>query len=139
MGATDGRSKEPSDERAKPSRNGRDLRPSTAEALKEDLERQRQFSAQFIERYFPKIADRGSVDYSEIDEMTYAQADAMVYSLAKSIRSFKKDAGRARARGVGFLKDETNGDDADQYEIKAKQYSAALRDLCTVFGIEPPL
>jgi hypothetical protein len=100
----------------------RRLRPSTVEAIKED----------------PKMAPRG-FEYSDIDEMTVDQADAMSYSLAKSIRSFKKDAGRARARGVGFLKDETNGDDAEQYEIKARLYTAALKDLCGAFGLETPV
>lgn len=128
--------KAPEAGQAGPSSPGRKLRPSTVEAIREDLERQRAFSAQFLERYFPRIANRGSVEYEDIDEMTLDQADAMSYSLAKSIRSFKKDAGRARARGVALLKDESNGDDADQYEIKGRQYAAALRDLCAVFGLD---
>jgi hypothetical protein len=133
------RSVTPTNDAAAQPSPGKKLRPSSVEAIREDLERQRAFSVQFIERYFPKIATRGSVEYSDIDDMTIDQADAMSYSLAKSIRSFKKDAGRARARGVGFLKDEGNGDDSDQYEIKGRQYAAALRDLCAVFGLDPPV
>jgi hypothetical protein len=117
----------------------RPLRPSSTEAIKEDLERQRAFSPQFVDRHFPEILARGSIEYRDIDEMTLDQADAMSFSLAKSIRSFMKDAGRARARGVGFLKDQTNGDDAEQYDIKAKQYSAALKDLCDAYGLDPLL
>lgn len=118
---------------------GEKLRASTVEALKEDLERQKAFGAQFLERYFPEIVSRGSIDYSDIDRMTPRQADAMVYSLARSIRQFKKDAGRQRARGVALLKEENGEDEGEQYEIKARQYAAAVRDLCAVFGIEAPL
>jgi hypothetical protein len=118
---------------------GERLRASTVEALKEDLERQKAFGAQFLERYFPEITARGSVDYSDIDHLTPHQADAMAYSLARSIRQFKKDAGRQRARGVTLLKEENGEDEGEQYEIKARQYAAAVRDLCTVFGLEAPL
>jgi hypothetical protein len=117
----------------------RPCRPSTIEALKEDLERQRAFSPQFIERHFRDAAARGSIEYKDIDELTLDQADAMSYSLAKSIRSFKKDAGRARARGVGFLKDQSNDSEGEQFEIKAKQYAAALKDLCDAYGLDAPL
>ena len=118
---------------------GQRLKPSTSEVAKEDLGRQLAFQAPFVPRHFPEVAQRGRVEYRDIDYMTKEQADAMVYSLAKSVRSFKKGGHQRAVPGLGLLEPEEAEDKTDRYEIKAKQYVAALRDLCQVFGLESPL
>ena len=115
-------------------RPGRSLRPITVEIIREELERKRAFPGELVDLYFPTVAERGSVEDNDIGEMTRAQADALSYSLAKGYRSFSKDSQRLQSNGEGLSLD---GGIlfVNHYEINARQYAIALRDLVDKFDL----
>jgi len=113
---------------------GRSLRPITVEIIREELERKRAFPGELVEMYFPSVVARGCVDDRDILDMSRTQADAVTDSLAKGFRSFSKDSKRLQANGEGLTID--NGIlCVNHYEINARQYAVALRDLCDKFQL----
>jgi len=128
----------PASEDASAGPPGRLLRPITVEIIREELERKRTYTGELVDQYFPAVAARGSVEDSDIWDMTMVQADAVMYSLTRGFRSFSRDSSRLRSQGDGLPLD--NGLlRVNHYEINARQYAIALRDLCDRFGISLPL
>jgi len=115
---------------------GSRLQPATVEVLRVDLERLRAYSPGFVERYFPSIVIRGRVDSSDIVAMSRAQADAIAFSLARSIRAFSLSAEQesANSRDVPS-KGAVLAGGACHFLAKSQRYAAALRDLASVFGV----
>ncbi len=61
------------------------LRPGTVEALWGLLELQWRFRPRWIERYLPAIAERGTLDYGDIEGITPNQAHALRSLLLEQI------------------------------------------------------
>ena len=127
-------------ERATPSSGERRaLRPATIELIREALEQYRAHNTGFIERWFPGIAQRGSVDYDDIERISTDQADAMRYALAQSYRYLRRQDDQTRGRSQSQLLREDDEDGPSQHLVKARQYAETLHELCVVFGMTNPL
>ena len=112
------------------------LLPSTIEIIRSELKRQMTFQGEFIDQFFPTVRARGSVEYLDVENMSLGQAEAMSFSLARSVRHFERDA--RKRRGVSERAAPISEEGlADYYEIKARQYAGALRDLCRAYGLVP--
>ena len=114
------------------------LRESTIEVIRADLQRQSIYSPGFVERYFPDVALRGRAEASDVVRMSRAQADAVSYSLARSIRTFYRGAehageapGEAAPQGDGMTESAVG-----RFHVKSLRYAAALRDVCAAYGLE---
>ncbi len=116
----------------------RPLNPATVELIREAMEQYRSHNTRFIERWFPQIAERGYVDYDDIERMTPGQADAMRYALAQSYRYLRRQDDQTRGRYEANLLGEGE-DEPTQHKVKARQYAEALHELCTIFGMTDPL
>ena len=114
------------------------LRESTIEVIRADLERQSIYSPGFVERYFPNVALRGRAEASDVVRMSRAQADAVSYSLARSIRTFYRGAEQAGfPRGeVDSREDGMTESTVSRFHVKSLRYAAALRDVCAAYGLE---
>ena len=117
----------------------RPLRPAVVELIREALEQYRAHNAGFVERWFPQIAQRGAVDYDDIERMSPEQADAMRYMLAQSYRYLRRQDDQARGRSKSQLLEDEGDDEPTQHRVKARQYAEALHELCAVFGMTDPL
>lgn len=119
------------------------LKPSTEEALLDQLEWMRQFDVRALERYFPKIAETGVVDYALLDRLSNHQADALRFQLSKAIRFVTKQMGRQQARQVTFLSVPGTVDHVTLHvsheEIKQRLLIDALSDLCSAYSLPNPL
>ena len=128
-----------SDEHAtKPESKGHRLRPLTVEVIREVLSQSYEHFPQFVEHWFPAIPQRGAVTYSDAEEITDDQADALRYEMAKNYRYFLRQDGILRGRTEARLLGEPDTEPT-HHAVKAKQYAEALKDLCHVFGLEFPL
>ena len=137
---TEGEESETQAERATPNNSDRRaLRPAIVELIREALEQYRAHNPAFIERWFPAIAQRGSVDYDDIERMSPDQADAMRYALAQSFRYLRRQDDQARGRSRSQLLNEGSDDEPSQHLVKARQYAEALHELCAIFGMADPL
>ncbi|MGI0054585.1 MAG: hypothetical protein ACREBZ_02545 [Thermoplasmata archaeon] len=129
----------PGDEHAtKPEPKGHRLRPLSVEVIREVLTQGYEHSPQFVEHWFSIIAQRGAVTYSDVEEMTDDQADALRYEMARNYRYFLRQDGILRGKTEGRLLGEPNAEPT-HHAVKAKQYAEALKDLCRVFEFEFPL
>ena len=108
----------------------------TEEVLRADLRRQVLHSPGFVQRYFPTMMAESRVAAFDFSTLTRDQADALAFSLTRSVRVFLDKAREART-GVTSSADspEISWDVADRYEERARQYRSALRDLCSAFGL----
>jgi len=110
------------------------LLPSTVEVIRGELKRQLPFRGEFVDRYFPAVRKRGSVEYIDIEIMTRPQAEALAFSLDRSIRHFEKTA---RVRRHARQSEESEGElpSVDPYEITSRLFVAALADLRSTFEL----
>jgi hypothetical protein len=136
---------EPEDERERPSdeqpaeQKGKLLRPSTTGVLKQSLNHYLAKERDFVGVYFPLIAVRGYATYDDAFQLTDTQADALRPILSESIAHFFKEDGREKNRNVGLLDRKAVEPNFESRSAKkAKLWTEALRDLCTVFGLESP-
>jgi len=114
----------------------RPLRSSSLETIRSDLERQLLYSPEFVARYFPVIASRGVVSSGDVEGMSTTQADAMAFSLGRSIRCFAREEERQRLRRVAFPPLARGAPPPSKNTTKALAYVAALRDLCEAYRLE---
>ena len=115
---------------------GRSLSSSTLEAIRSDLDRQLLYSPEFVARYFPEVAARGSVTLSDVERMNRHQADAMAFSLGRSLRCFAREEERQRVRRALCPPLSAGTPRPGKNTAKAVVYVAALRNLCETYHIE---
>ena len=118
---------------------GKKLKPSTVQTIYEQLEFQRVNRPSWVAFHFPRIDERGRIEYGDIEGITEREADSTRHLLASQILFGRKKLARQQSRAVGFLRDEENGDGASEWEIRNKQMEEALADLCAVYGMSYPL
>jgi hypothetical protein len=100
------------------------------------LEREREF----VDVYFPEVSGRGYVVWGDVFGLSERQADALRPIVVESVRHFWRQDGRDKNRSVNLLTRMPEDPSFVSYHArKAKFWTAALRDLCTVFGLESPL
>lgn len=116
----------------------RSARASTIEVIRDHLEFKRAKEFAFIERYFPSVADRGSLEYADIEGMDERQADVLAYDMGKAVRYFRSRNQVQRAGIAQFSKEDAESEPSP-FSIKARQYTVALRELCNVYGLECPV
>ncbi len=115
----------------------KELRPGTVETIRTLLAKQREFQPSWLERYFPGIPQRGSVEYADIEQMTPRQADAMRHNLIEQIIYAKRQIRKIRGRGSPTAREEDSDD--TEWPVRAQLYDEALRDLCETFGLRYPM
>lgn len=112
------------------------LNPGTVETIRTLLNTQREFQPSWVERYFPEIMARGSVDYADIERMTPLQAAAVRHQLIEQIIYAKKQMRKSRVRGVSIREDSDS--EESEWPVRAELMDEALADLCAVFGLRYP-
>jgi hypothetical protein len=119
---------------------GRLLRPSSAGVIKQALNHYLRLEPDFAAAYFPLVQARGYSNYDDVFEIDDNQVDALRPLMTESILHFLKEDGRERNRNVNLI-DRRLIDDGFESRAakKAKLWTEALRDLCSVFGLESPV
>ena len=116
------------------------LQPSSRGVLKQAIQHYRENDREFADVYFPDVTARGYVTWGDVFGATDLQADALRPIMVESIRHFWKQDGKEKNRCVNLLTREPEDPNfVSYYARKAKYWTAALRDLCKVFGLESPL
>ena len=95
----------------------------------------RSFRGEFVDQYFPEIGRRGYVEYVDVEEMTRSQAEAIRYSLSRSIRHFERKVRKGSSGKTGVERASTE-EFISSEAVKAAQYRAALEDVCSTFDLE---
>jgi hypothetical protein len=135
---------ESSDERENVKRTteqkGRPLRPSTIGVLKEALQHYLARERDFVDAYFPEVAERGYTKWGDLFGLTDDQADALRPIMVESIHHFWRQDGAEKNRRVNLLNREPDDPGFVSFPArKAKFWTEALRDLCRVYAMECPL
>ena len=121
------------------SSSDRPLLSTTLETIRSDLDRQLLYTPEFVIRYFPAIATRGFVTLSDVEGMNRTQADAMAFSLGRSLRCFAREEERQRVRRIVCPPVNQRALPASKNLTKALSYVSALRNLCDAYGLETVL
>jgi hypothetical protein len=116
------------------------LRPATTGVVKQALSHYLAKERDFTRVYFPLIIARGYPNYDDVFQLSDAQADALRPIMAESILHFHKEAGREEKRNIRLIDREPEDPTFEPRAAKkAKLWTEALRDLCSVFGLEAPI
>lgn len=119
---------------------GRLLRPSSVGVLKEALHHYLVHDRDFVDVYFPEVASRGYPDWGDVFGLNDLQADALRPIMVESVRYFWKQDAKEKNRNVNLLTREPIDPAFVSFHArKAKYWTEALRDLCSVYGLESPL
>lgn len=120
---------------------GKQLARSTIQTILEQLEFFQTQRPQWVTYHFPKIDQRGRVEYSDIETMTRQEADSVRHLLASQILHGRRKIWNRKAQSVGFLnKDEADEEDSDnEWIIRVRLLKEALEDLCKVYSLSDPL
>ncbi len=120
---------------------GKQLARSTIQTILEQLEFFQTQRPQWVTYHFPKIDQRGRVEYSDIETMTPQEADSVRHLLASQILHGRRKIWNRKAQSVGFLnKDEADEEDSDnEWIIRVRLLKEALEDLCKVYSLSDPL
>ena|SRR2546425_7450950 len=118
---------------------GKKLKPSTIQTIYEQLEFQRVNRPSWVAYHFPRIDERGRIEYGDVEALTEREADSVRHLLSSQILFGRKQSARQRSRAIGLLRDNEDENGASEWEIRNKQMEEALADLCEVFGMKYPL
>jgi len=122
------------------SREPRDLSPGSVETIRNALEYCRSERPVWIERYFPEVAQRGYLEYADVEQMDGRQAEAVRYLLADQIMFWRMKRRKAQASSVTFGPEEIGDQDRDlEWRIRLRLSSEALAELCCVYSLQNPL
>lgn len=110
------------------------------ETIRHHLEMQLSLRFHWVERYFPAVAERMSLAYTDIDEMSQEQAQAVTYLLVEKLLFYERASQKARARSVRFEepKDSNESDDAGP-RMALWLCQTALKELCSAYDLESPV
>ncbi len=115
------------------------LAPGSVETLWYLLQMQYEHRTRWIERYFPKIADRGTLTYEDIDGMTRSQAEAVRHLLTEETLYMQAKRRKVAARGVAFRDAEDTVEERNrEYALRIRTYEDALADVCRVYRLDSP-
>jgi hypothetical protein len=109
-----------------------ELRASTVETVFKLLETQLEFRHVWVKRFFPAVADRECVEYSDIDEMSAAQADALRHLLLE-----QEAYGWKRVRRHPPILPEPD-EEVKEWKLRIGMYREAVADICDTFGLPMP-
>ncbi len=108
----------------------------TADTLLRALQYYLEYEPEFVGLFFPDVASRNQVLPSDVDGITWRQADALRPLLADSVLYFRRQLGKGPGRvppGEGARAE------AEALRRKEALWTAALRDLCSAYGLDFPL
>jgi len=115
-----------------------ELKPSTVETIRDQLEFQRDRRPSWIAYHFPEIDRRGMpVDYEDVDRMSERQADSVRHLLASAIVYGRGRVRKRKAMNVGLASDQN--EQPDEWAVRLRQLEEALLDVCTANGLPSPL
>jgi hypothetical protein len=116
------------------------LRLESKGTLKHALQYYVEFEPKFSETFFPDAARRGYVVWSDVEQLSARQADALRPMLADSIRYFSRHDERSSVRSLEpGGPDSTPSAGSSELGRKAQLWTDALRDLCVAFDLDFPL
>jgi hypothetical protein len=119
---------------------GRLFQPGSAGVTRGALNFYRAGDPDFTGEYFPNVANRGYATYDDVFTMDDRQAASLVPILYDSICHFWVQDGRDKRRNTHLI-ERIPIDPAYESSAakKAKMWTAALRDLCSIYGLECPV
>ncbi len=110
------------------------------ETLWYHLEMQYVHRTRWIERYFPNIANRGTLSYEDIDKITTTQAEALCQLLIEEMWFYQDRLRKFAARKVSFKEPEDTESDAEnKLALRIRLCRDALSDVCLAYQLENPL
>jgi|SRR2546426_4717364 len=115
------------------------LGPGSVETIRNALEYRRAQRTAWIERYFPEVAQRGYLDYADIERMDRHQAEAVRYLLVDQILFWRMKKRKAQISSVTFLPDPRDQDRDLEWRIRLRLSCEALAELCSIYSLENPL
>ncbi len=115
------------------------LKPSTIQTIYEQLEFQRVQRPTWVAYHFPKIDQRGRVEYSDVEGMSAREADSVRQLLANQILWGRKNIAKQKARSVTLVDDNEPDEGDSEWSIRVSLIEEALQDLCDVSGLRYPL
>jgi hypothetical protein len=128
----------PEEERT--SREPRTLGPGSVETIRNALEFCRSDRPVWFEHWFAKVAERGYLEYEDIEGMDARQVEAVRHLLADQIMFWRMKRRKAQASGVSFLPDDSADPDRDlEWRIRLGLAREALADLCRVYSLPNPI
>ena len=108
------------------------LRASTVETVFKLLETQLEFHFDWVERFFPQIAECERVKYTDVDRMSAPQADAIRRLLLE-----QEAFGWKRIRRRPSILPEPD-EEVKEWKLRIGLYREALADLCACYGLPLP-
>lgn len=109
---------------------------STADTLLRALQYYLQYEPEFVALFFPDVAARKQVLPSDVEGLTWRQADALRPLLTDSVLYFRRQLEKGPGRSPPG---EDPGSEPDALRRKEALWTTALRDLCAAYGLEFPL
>ena len=114
----------------------RKLSPGSVETIRNGLFYYRTDRPAWIERYFPAIAQRGYIDYEDIDAMSEEQAGATRLLLTDGLVYWLSKLRKARAAGISLRPDRpAEGELGLECQIQVKRHKEALADVCRAYDL----
>ena len=99
----------------------RKLSPGSVETIRNGLFYYRTDRPAWIERYFPAIAQRGYIDYEDIDAMSEEQAGATRLLLTDGLVYWLSKLRKARAAGISLRPDRPAEGELAGVHLRASQ------------------
>ena len=114
----------------------RKLSPGSVETIRNGLFYYRTDRPAWIERYFPAIAQRGYIDYEDIDAMSEEQAGATRLLLTDGLVYWLSKLRKTRAAGISLLPNRPAEEDLGlECQIQVKRHKEALADVCRAYDL----
>ena len=114
----------------------RKLSPGSVETIRNGLFYYRTDRPAWIERYFPAIAQRGYIDYDDIDAMSKEQAEATRLLLTDGLVYWLSKLRKIRAAGISLLPNRPAEEDLGlECQIQVKRHKEALADVCRAYDL----
>lgn len=117
----------------------RRLHPGSVETIRNGLYWYVTKRRSFVERYFPAAAQRGTVEYEDIDMMNLEQAEAARVLLEEGLTHWQSKSRKLRALAASPFRDRSSNEDPNlDCRIQIRRHMEALKDLCGVYGLSNP-
>ena len=114
----------------------RKLSPGSVETIRNGLFYYRTDRPAWIERYFPAIAQRGYIDYEDIDAMSEEQAGATRLLLTDGLVYWLSKLRKARAAGISLRPDRPAEEELGlECQIQVKRHKEAPADVCRAYDL----
>ncbi len=120
-------------------REPRALRPGSVETIRNGLFFYMTKRPSFVERYFPAAAQRGTLEYRDIDRMSPEQAEAGRVLLEEGLTHWLSKSRKIQATRASIFCEQSSAEEPDlECRIQIRRHREALKDLCAAYGLADP-